>query len=333
MLPTFLRETRTTVERLEAFARNTDRSWRPAGAGRRLDPDPARPGRPVTDLEHLFRSIGPLTAASETGVPAADRLLEGVQPALESAHAFLPELNPILAYLAFSQEQIATFLAPGGSALGGNGPGRIPLGELRGALPPAVGHHRLALAPAAHLPAALGARELVPGPELLGAQHRARRDRVLRLQAVGRRGQEPVGHGGHRRAALLRGPAAAVPGPALPTPAPRPRAARQAAEGARRQLAGRALEGCRHAAHERRVHSTLAARSVRTSTRPGVATAVATPRRWPPRDARARRARPAPPGPLRAAWRCGARSAHGRRCPPRGGSRRCRRRRCSRRRS
>ena len=75
------------------------------------------------DLEHLFRSIGPLTTASETGVPAADRLLEGVQPALESAHVFLPELNPILAYLAFSQEQIATFLAPGGSALGGNGQG------------------------------------------------------------------------------------------------------------------------------------------------------------------------------------------------------------------
>ena len=124
VLPTFLRETRTTVERLEAFARNTEP----------LVVDLQEPATDLTptlrdlaalspDLEHLFRSIGPLTTASETGVPAADRLLEGVQPALESAHAFLPELNPILAYLAFSQEQIATFLAPGGSALGGNGQG------------------------------------------------------------------------------------------------------------------------------------------------------------------------------------------------------------------
>ncbi len=34
-----------------------------------------------------------------------------------------PELNPTLSYLSFAREQVATFLAPGGSALGGNGIG------------------------------------------------------------------------------------------------------------------------------------------------------------------------------------------------------------------
>jgi phospholipid/cholesterol/gamma-HCH transport system substrate-binding protein len=124
VLPTFLRETRSTVQRLERFARNTDplvRDLRQPATD--LGPTLRDVADLSPDLEHLFRSVDPLVNASETGVPAADRLLEGVQPALESAHAFLPELNPILAYLAFSREQVATFLAPGGSALGGNGAG------------------------------------------------------------------------------------------------------------------------------------------------------------------------------------------------------------------
>ncbi|MBN1528204.1 MAG: MCE family protein [Thermoleophilaceae bacterium] len=124
VLPTFLRETRATVARLERFARNTDPLVRDL---RQPVTDLAPTLRDVADLspdlEHLFNSIGPLVTASETGVPAADRLLDGVQPTLAAAHVFLPELNPILAYLSFSREQLATFLAPGGSALGGNGIG------------------------------------------------------------------------------------------------------------------------------------------------------------------------------------------------------------------
>jgi hypothetical protein len=82
------------------------------------------------DLERLFRAVGPLVDASRTGVPAAQRFLEGVQPVLESAHVFFPELNPILAYLGFSREQVATFFTPGGSALGGNGGGGYPAGRV-----------------------------------------------------------------------------------------------------------------------------------------------------------------------------------------------------------
>ena len=124
VLPTFLRETRTTVERLERFARDTDPLIRDLrGPADDLGPTLHDLAKLSPDLEKLFKAVGPLVAASRNGVPAAQRLLEGIQPVLESAHVFLPELNPTLSYLSFAREQVATFLAPGGSALAGNGIG------------------------------------------------------------------------------------------------------------------------------------------------------------------------------------------------------------------
>ena len=124
VLPTFLRETRTTVERLERFARDTDPLVRDLrGPADDLGPTLEDLAELSPDLERLFRAVGPLETASRNGVPAAERLLEGIQPVLESAHVLLPELNPTLSYLSFAREQVATFLAPGGSALGGNGIG------------------------------------------------------------------------------------------------------------------------------------------------------------------------------------------------------------------
>ena len=124
VLPTFLRETRTTVGRLEQFARDTDPLVRDLrGPADDLGPTLEDLAELSPDLERLFRAVGPLVTASRNGVPAAERLLEGIQPVLESAHVFLPELNPTLSYLSFAREQVATFLAPGGSALGGNGIG------------------------------------------------------------------------------------------------------------------------------------------------------------------------------------------------------------------
>jgi phospholipid/cholesterol/gamma-HCH transport system substrate-binding protein len=124
IFPTFLRETRSTVRRLEAFARNTD----PLVADLR---QPARDLAPTLrdlgdlspDLEKLFHHIPPLVTASKTGVPAASRFLKGAEPVLEATHVFMPELNPILSYLSFSRAQLAEFITVGGAALGGNGEG------------------------------------------------------------------------------------------------------------------------------------------------------------------------------------------------------------------
>jgi phospholipid/cholesterol/gamma-HCH transport system substrate-binding protein len=124
ILPTFLRETRSTVRRLESFARNTDPLVRELSEPvDDLAPTLRDLGSLSPDLERLFKAIGPLTDASATGVPAAERFLEGAEPLLESTHVFLPELNPILSYLSFSRAQVSQFLGLGASALGGTGQG------------------------------------------------------------------------------------------------------------------------------------------------------------------------------------------------------------------
>jgi virulence factor Mce-like protein len=124
IFPTFLRETRSTVRRLEAFARNTD----PLVADLR---QPARDLAPTLrdlgdlspDLEKLFNHVHPLVRASRTGVPAATRFLRGAEPVLEATHVFMPELNPILSYLSYARGQLAQFISVGGPALAGNGQG------------------------------------------------------------------------------------------------------------------------------------------------------------------------------------------------------------------
>jgi virulence factor Mce-like protein len=121
VLPTFLRETRATVERLERFAINTDplvRDLREPAA--ELAPTLRDLAALSPDLVTLFDDVGPLVDASSTGVPAAERFFRGAEPVLESTHSFQSELNPILAYLGFARQQVADFITTGGAALAGN---------------------------------------------------------------------------------------------------------------------------------------------------------------------------------------------------------------------
>jgi virulence factor Mce-like protein len=124
VLPTFLRETRATVGRLESFARDTD----PLVRDLREPADDLAPtlrdlGDLSPDLEKLFHDVHPLVNASATGVPAAERLLRGAEPLLESTHVFFRELNPILAYLSYARSPVSSFLSIGASALAGTGQG------------------------------------------------------------------------------------------------------------------------------------------------------------------------------------------------------------------
>jgi phospholipid/cholesterol/gamma-HCH transport system substrate-binding protein len=124
VFPTFLRETRATVRRLEDFARNTDPLVRDLREpARDLAPTLRDLGDLSPDLEKLFRNIPPLVRASKTGVPAATRFIHGAEPVLEATHVFMPELNPILSYLGFARAQLAEFITVGGAALAGNGSG------------------------------------------------------------------------------------------------------------------------------------------------------------------------------------------------------------------
>jgi phospholipid/cholesterol/gamma-HCH transport system substrate-binding protein len=124
IFPTFLRETRATVRRLEGFARNTDPLVRDLRQpARDLAPTLRDLGALSPDLEHLFNHVHPLVRASRRGVPAATRFLRGARPVLEATHVFMPELNPILSYLSFARVQLAQFISVGGAALAGNGAG------------------------------------------------------------------------------------------------------------------------------------------------------------------------------------------------------------------
>jgi phospholipid/cholesterol/gamma-HCH transport system substrate-binding protein len=121
VFPTFQRETRATMVRLERFARDTDPLVRllrePADD---LAPTLRDLGDLAPDLESLFRDVDPFLDASENGVPAAERFLEGAEPVLEAAHVFLPQVNPILAYLQFNKTLVASFLVSGAGSIGEN---------------------------------------------------------------------------------------------------------------------------------------------------------------------------------------------------------------------
>ena len=150
ILPTFLRETRTTVGRLEQFARNTD----PLVRDLREPADDLAPtvrdlGDLSPDLEQLFNDVGPLVDASATGVPAATRFLRGAEPVLASTHTFLRRAQPDPG-LPVLQPQPAQRV-PHGRWAGARRDGRRRLQGQRGgrALPAADGDHRRALAAAA----------------------------------------------------------------------------------------------------------------------------------------------------------------------------------------
>ncbi len=120
ILPTFLAETKATLQRVRTFAVNTEPLIRD------LDPvlDDLQPTlvslrRLSPDLENLFENIDPLISAGDDGLPALSRILRGLDPTLAATGPFLQQLNPLLRYLEFNQTKVSDFLAIGGSAIGG----------------------------------------------------------------------------------------------------------------------------------------------------------------------------------------------------------------------
>ena len=133
VFPTFLRESRSTLARLETFSRDT----RPLvnqlkGPVDDLGPTVRDLGDLAPDLERLFVDLDPLIDAGNRGLPQGARFLAGAEPLFESLHVFLPELNPVLSYLGFSKVQVAQFLTVGGAALAGQGTGGYQGGTPRG---------------------------------------------------------------------------------------------------------------------------------------------------------------------------------------------------------
>src|SRR3954451_6168554 len=99
-LPTFEREARTTLRRLDRFADATDplvTQLRPAA--RELSPTLQDVRALSPDLRAFSRALAPLIPASKTGFPATERLLADLKPFLQQAHPTLQQVTPILQFI------------------------------------------------------------------------------------------------------------------------------------------------------------------------------------------------------------------------------------------
>jgi phospholipid/cholesterol/gamma-HCH transport system substrate-binding protein len=112
VLPTFLRETRLTVNRLTPFARNTNplvSQLRPAA--RQLSPTLIDLAGFAPDLEALFRDLRPLIRAARSGFPALEETLGDARPLLEQLDPFLRQVIPISDYLGLFKRETSAFFA------------------------------------------------------------------------------------------------------------------------------------------------------------------------------------------------------------------------------
>lgn len=120
ILPTFLDESKATIARLERFAVDTRplvRDLQPVATD--LRPTLRDVGRLSPDLKALFRDLDPLIKESRTTLPPAARFIRGAGPLLGALYPYLEELNPIISYLSYQQQQVADFITNGSASLNG----------------------------------------------------------------------------------------------------------------------------------------------------------------------------------------------------------------------
>ena len=123
ILPTFQRETRLTLDRLDEFQADTRplvQKLLPVANDISPTLDSVRELSP--NLESLFRNLDPLIDAAEDGFPALERFLgpEGLRPVLDTLDPWLSNLNPALRYLAAYRKTAADFLVGPSAALSGS---------------------------------------------------------------------------------------------------------------------------------------------------------------------------------------------------------------------
>jgi ABC-type transporter Mla subunit MlaD len=111
-LPTFERESRTTLERVSAFAANADplvTQLRPAA--RQLSPTLQDLEAISPDLRKLFVELNPLIDASKRGFPAAQQVLRESRPLLAQLDPAMRQLTPILDFIGLYKPELTAFFA------------------------------------------------------------------------------------------------------------------------------------------------------------------------------------------------------------------------------
>ena len=123
VLPTFLREGRSTTERTTEFALDANpliTQLRPAA--REISPTLVELDRLAPDLRGFFNDLGPLVRVSRRGLPATEQVLDNTRPVLARLDPFLRQLTPIVDYLGLYRREIAAFFANGAATTQALGP-------------------------------------------------------------------------------------------------------------------------------------------------------------------------------------------------------------------
>ncbi|MEA2273136.1 MAG: phospholipid/cholesterol/gamma-HCH transport system substrate-binding protein [Solirubrobacteraceae bacterium] len=118
IFPTFLDESKKTFARLQTFSRKTNpliTELRPSG--RLLKPTLQDVRALSPDLRRFFVNFDPLIKVSKQGLPALRDVLIGAKPLLGELSPFLEQLNPILRWLEYYQQQTSDFITNGAGAL------------------------------------------------------------------------------------------------------------------------------------------------------------------------------------------------------------------------
>jgi phospholipid/cholesterol/gamma-HCH transport system substrate-binding protein len=116
-LPTFERESQTTISRLTKFAHDTNplvTQLRPAA--RQLSPTLREVSALAPDLKGLFRDLNPLIDASKAGLPKLEDFLDELHPLLANFDPPLRQLNPALEYVGAYKDELGAFFANSAAA-------------------------------------------------------------------------------------------------------------------------------------------------------------------------------------------------------------------------
>ena len=110
--PSFLRESRVTLTRLDEFARETDpliQQLRPAA--RELSPTLIDLGALSPELVGFFRGLRGTISAADPGFPATRKLLsDDLPPLLDELDPFLADFNSVFEMIRLYRREIAAFL-------------------------------------------------------------------------------------------------------------------------------------------------------------------------------------------------------------------------------
>ena len=129
--PTFLDESKLTLDRLKGFSTNADPLMRQLiPAAEQLSPTLIAFGKLAPEAKGLFEGLGPVIARAPTGFPALRRLFrDDFPPLLRAVDPFIRNLNPLLTGLSLYRREFTAFFGNIAAATNGELPVENTAGE------------------------------------------------------------------------------------------------------------------------------------------------------------------------------------------------------------